>query len=91
MSWEFYNETYPVARKEHICEHCYEPIVVGEKHFHYWGKCNGQMQTTRLHLECKEPFDLICGDDPDNFVDTDKYVRGSSDTAAEARNKEEVG
>lgn len=52
--WEFFNSSNPKARKEYVCQWCNEPILVGEQHHHYWGKWEGDMQSTRMHLECAD-------------------------------------
>lgn len=54
MSWVQLSSRQPVARKEHRCEWCTEPIIVGEKHEHYTGVYDGDFQSTRMHFECLE-------------------------------------
>jgi len=51
---DFFNYTYPIARKEHRCEWCGEPIPKGEKHIHGSGVWEGDWQNWRMHNECHE-------------------------------------
>ena len=50
--WDFVNYADPVGRKQYKCQWCREPILIGEKHHHYWGKYDGEMQDIRMHTEC---------------------------------------
>ena len=38
---EFYNSTYPKAKKEYKCDLCDQKIKVGEKYHRYSGKYDG--------------------------------------------------
>jgi len=49
---DFGETKYPTAAKEHRCEWCGEPIVVGENHAHFAGKWDGEFQNWRMHREC---------------------------------------
>lgn len=51
---DFYTHSEPVARKRHWCVECHAPIDIGEKHFAYRGKWNGEIQTGRQHYLCME-------------------------------------
>lgn len=55
----FYTHSDPVARKQHQCCECSAPIEVGEKHFAYRGKWNGDIQTGRQHHLCMEACMLV--------------------------------
>ncbi|MHB0998192.1 MAG: ASCH domain-containing protein [Armatimonadota bacterium] len=52
VSWEFCKFAAPAAQEEYQCAWCWEPIVIGEVHIHYWGKFDGNMQDSRMHCEC---------------------------------------
>jgi len=49
---------WPIGRKEHRCEWCYEQIEAKEQHAHYIGVWNGEFQNWRMHEECFEDYDL---------------------------------
>jgi hypothetical protein len=42
------------ARKRHSCEWCHSPIVMGERHFRFSGKWQGDFQDWRMHFECQD-------------------------------------
>ncbi len=44
---------FPKARKEHLCEYCYGPILVGEFHAQASGHSDGEAFRYRLHEECR--------------------------------------
>jgi hypothetical protein len=56
---EFYSEDFPVAAKEHRCCECRAPINVGEKHLYCRMKYDGEFQTYRQHMLCRELCMLI--------------------------------
>lgn len=41
---EFFNQTYPKAKKEHTCDLCNQKIAVGEKYSRFTGKYDGDME-----------------------------------------------
>lgn len=49
-------DAQPVARKTHRCCWCGEAIIVGEKYNRWRGIFEGQIQTTKMHLECLEAW-----------------------------------
>lgn len=49
----FYNNTYPKARKEHICNICGEKIKVGEKYARQTGKFDGEFYSDSYCLDCE--------------------------------------
>jgi hypothetical protein len=51
---EFYSESLPKAKKPHRCCECAAPIEVGEKHLYYRGKWDGEFDTGRQHMLCRE-------------------------------------
>lgn len=51
---EFYNETFPKARKPHRCVECAAPIEIGEEHLYYRGKWDGEFSADRQHMLCRE-------------------------------------
>lgn len=59
---EFYNETFPKARKVYQCCECHAPISLGETHLHYRGKWNDKFSQGRQHMICRELCMLIRDD-----------------------------
>lgn len=51
---EFYNESFPKAKKQHRCCECYAPIEIGEEHLYYRGKWDGDFDSGRQHMLCRE-------------------------------------
>ena len=49
---EFFSDSRPVARKEHICCECGTAIEKGEKHYSCSGKWDGDFLSYRQHLDC---------------------------------------
>jgi hypothetical protein len=49
-------ESFPVARKQHRCIWCGEPILRGEKYRHERSVYDGEMQDHKWHLECDAAF-----------------------------------
>ena len=54
MCFEMSTETSPMARREHRCIWCGEPIRVGEKYSRQKGKFDGEWQDNPWHDECLE-------------------------------------
>jgi len=54
MPDDFGNGFFVPARKKHSCVWCYGHIVVGEVHYRYKGKFEGDWQDWRMHSECEE-------------------------------------
>ena len=50
---DFYNNTYPRARKEHICDICGEKIKVGEEYAKKVGKIDGEFYSDCFCLDCE--------------------------------------
>lgn len=53
---------HPVAKKAHGCIYCGDDISIGERHFRYVGKWEGEFQNWRMHGDCldahqRETFD----------------------------------
>lgn len=51
---QFFSYTEPAARKEHHCCECGGKILVGEKHFQWTGKWDGDVSSGRQHFLCME-------------------------------------
>lgn len=51
---EFHNTTTPVARKEHVCDECSEPIHKGDKYQKTAYKFEGRLGVDRLCGSCAE-------------------------------------
>lgn len=64
---EFYDETFPKARKSYPCVECSAPIENGEKHLRYAGKWDGNVSGGRQHMLCREACMFI----RDKFHDGD--------------------
>jgi hypothetical protein len=52
MSVDTLSVERPVARKKYRCVYCYWTIDVGEKHYLWTGKVDGDFQSNRFHAEC---------------------------------------
>ena len=50
---DFYNKSYPKARKDHVCEYCGQKISRGEIYSCETGKYDGDMFTRKLCLACE--------------------------------------
>lgn len=60
MSMDFYNQTYPKARKEHVCEYCGKKIKAGQKYSRETGKHAGDMFARKLCLTCDNILEEYC-------------------------------
>lgn len=60
MSIDFYNHTYPKARKEHKCEYCGKKIEIGQKYSYETGKYDGDMFSRKLCLTCENILAEYC-------------------------------
>lgn len=47
-------ETYPTARKEHVCEFCGEKIAIGQKYVRQTTIYDGTIYDFVTHRECEE-------------------------------------
>lgn len=47
-------ETYPTAKKEHVCEFCCEKIAIGQKYVRQTNVYDGVVYDFITHQECKE-------------------------------------
>jgi hypothetical protein len=63
------SKTHPVARKEHTCEWCGEPIVEGEKHEKNVLIHDGELQSWRAHNECIHMMSCVEAEDEYFFED----------------------
>lgn len=54
MSYTLISKTQPVARKDHKCIWCGEPIPKGMKHQKEASSYNGDFQSSRFHIECAD-------------------------------------
>lgn len=60
-------ETYPTARKEHVCEFCGEKIAIGQKYVHQTTIYDGTIYDFAIHQECNEvAYELNMYDDCDD-------------------------
>ena len=68
---EFYNSTYPKARKEYECDLCGQIIKKGEKYNRVCEKYDGDMFDLKYHQTCKKIIDSYCSAMDDNEYDED--------------------
>lgn len=52
MSYEEIQLRTPVARKQHQCEWCPEPILKGDRHVYRFYRWSGETMSGRMHQEC---------------------------------------
>lgn len=45
------------ARKNHFCEWCWSAILMGEEHYRFKGKWEGEFQDWRMHRDCRVAFE----------------------------------
>ena len=60
MILDFYNHTYPKARKQHKCEYCEQTIEVGQKYSYETGKYEGDMFVRKLCCTCENILREFC-------------------------------
>lgn len=72
-------DEWPVARKEHRCIWCGEPIVIGEKYRRTRLIWEGDPITNKWHKECDDAADAV---DLEEGFEPHTFKRG---TAEEAR------
>lgn len=77
---EFYNETFPVAKKEHTCEMCGEVIHIGEQYSREVGKYEGELFTRKLHQKCKSILTDFIDDTGADEFDYDEIKQWWHDT-----------
>ena len=66
--FDFYNESRPVARKDHWCELCRSVIPKGTKYKYEAGKYDGDFFERRYHFDCEKIRDIyIQGSDDNEF------------------------
>lgn len=70
---DFFNQSFPTARKEHKCSLCGGIVCIGEKYSRYSGKYDGEMFDMKHHLMCREIICRFC-DDTDSCEYTDDEV-----------------
>lgn len=54
MSYSLLSESWPVAKKQHRCIWCGEPVLVGEKYRREKSVYCGEMQNFAWHHECDD-------------------------------------
>jgi hypothetical protein len=54
----FYDEKRRKARKEHRCIECKLPIPKGFEYYAASGKWDGEVETMKLHEECREALNI---------------------------------
>lgn len=53
LGWTHLRDTTPHAKREYQCYLCLKPIAVGEKHVCRAGIFYGEIDLTRMHIECE--------------------------------------
>lgn len=66
---EFYNQSQPKARKDHVCEYCEQKIHKREIYSYETGKYDGDMFVRKLCLTCKNILDGFCRDSGEEEFD----------------------
>ena len=61
MSWKQLADSHPMARIDHACRVCGEPIRAGERHTQKTGLWNGKLTSFRMHDECHETVMKLSG------------------------------
>ena len=79
MMSDFAVEKNPIARGVYRCSWCPEKIVVGEKHYHFVGKWEGDFQNWRMHTECEVAFRE---ETEDGEICSDGHKRGQTCSTA---------
>lgn len=80
MSFDLLSESYPKARKEHICEWCGEKILKNETYYRYTGLHDGDFQSTPLHLECKKAMQKDLLENGQEEYEPFAFKRGSMES-----------
>ena len=57
-----WDETFPVARKRHVCAECDGPIPPRTKHVRIGSLYDGYWETYRMHLECRTLWTFMVND-----------------------------
>ena len=57
---EFFNSTFPKARKEYKCDLCGEKIEKGQKYHRYSGKYDGELFDDKYHCVCQKIINAYC-------------------------------
>ena len=82
MSWVWFNDTSPHARKSYRCLGCGEAILQGEKHLARRGIMDGKPTTDRWHPECEahafEFGEEIWESPPGSFTRHEVKARGEA-------------
>lgn len=55
----FINQKFRVARKQHKCCECYQPILPGEKYKYTFGVWDGDTGTYRQCITCSDILDVV--------------------------------
>jgi len=76
--WELTRHSSPKARKDHVCDECYKPILKGDKYERIDGKWEGAMISHKCHMDCAALCNKIYKNDGldayDEYPRLDNYV-----------------
>ena len=80
MGFDPLSEFEPKARKIHKCEWCHQDIIAGEKYYRYSGICDGVMQSTAMHLDCRDAMhrDVDDSGDYEYYLPNEPMPRGKT-------------
>jgi len=56
---DFYWDSKPVARREHVCSECRRVIQPGERYGRVTGKWDGEIQTYKTCFDCQSIIDFL--------------------------------
>lgn len=76
---EFYNQSLPKARKDHVCEFCGQKIRKGDVYSYETGKYDGDMFVRKLCLVCKNILDEFCRESREDGFSWDEITDWLSD------------
>ena len=65
---DWFNESWPRARKPHWCQGCSESILVGQRYYCCSGQWDGTIRTHRLCLRCRAIYEGLVARDPYDLV-----------------------
>jgi len=75
MSDYIFDSRYRIARKEHECSLCGDPIKKGERYFYQAHKWNGEMISLYIHPDCENFADKYL-DFPSGEIDREEFREG---------------
>lgn len=77
----FVNMRERLARKEHVCSLCKEPIAQREKYYNYAGRYDGKFFEEKYHLVCLRVVLAYCAQTYDDLYSDDEVYEWARETA----------